>query len=95
MQQLGDVRQGVQMLLKLALRHEKEHDELHRLVVERIEIDARLGTAQRAHHFVNQVGRGVRNADAEPDAGAHGRLALLDRGGHGIAVPRLDFPGGD
>ncbi len=35
------------------------------------------------------------NADAEPDAGAHGRLALLDGGGHGVAVAGLNLAGGN
>ena len=45
MQEFGDVGQGVEMLLKLALRDEKQHDEINRLVVERVEIDAFRGPA--------------------------------------------------
>src|SRR6266550_7297131 len=33
------------------------------------------------------------NPDAEPDAGAHGRLAFFDDGGDLIAVVRLDLAG--
>src|SRR5688572_2606096 len=33
------------------------------------------------------------NPDAEPDAGAHGRLAFFDDGGDLIAVIRLDLAG--
>ena len=53
-----------------------------------------LGAAQRADDLVNQVRRGVRNADAEADAGAHRGLALLDHGGDGLAVLGLDLAGG-
>src|SRR5216117_4164936 len=35
------------------------------------------------------------NHDAEPDAGAHGSLALFDDGGDLIAVVRLDLAGLD
>src|SRR2546427_8113259 len=35
----------------------------------------------------------MRNPDAEPDAGAHGRLAFFDNGGDLIAVVRLDLAG--
>src|SRR5215472_11588110 len=80
-EELGNVGERVKMLLKLTLRHEEQHDELDRLVVERIEVDPFLGTAQRADDFVNQVRRSVRDTDAEADAGTHGRLAFLYRGG--------------
>ena len=53
-----------------------------------------LRAAQRADDFVDQIGRGVRNADAEADAGAHGGFALLDDGGDGVAMLGLDFAGG-
>jgi len=41
-QEFGDVGQCVKVLLKLALRHEEQHDELHRLIVERVKAHARL-----------------------------------------------------
>ena len=68
---------------------------LDRLIVQRVEVDALLRAAQRPDHFVNQVRGGVRNADAEPDAGAHRRLALFDHGGDGLEVFGFDFAGGD
>ena len=39
-QKFGDVGERVEMFLKLTLRDEKEHDELHGLIVERIKINA-------------------------------------------------------
>jgi hypothetical protein len=94
-QQFGNVRERVEMLLELSLRHEEEHDEFYRLVVERVEVDALRGAAQRADNLVNQIRRGVRDADAKPDAGGHGRLALFDGGGDGVAVGGLNLAGGD
>ena len=85
-QQLGDVGQGVEVLLELALRHQEEHDQVDRLVVQGVEVHALLRAAQRADHLVDQVGRGVRDADAKADAGAHGGLALLDHRGDGLAM---------
>src|SRR5512138_1610868 len=76
-QQLGDLGERVEMLLKLALGNEEEHDERDRLVVERVEVDALLRPAKGANDFTDQVGRGVRNANAKPDARAHGSLSLL------------------
>ena len=83
---LGDVGQGVKMFLELALRHQEKHDQIDRLIVQRVKIDPVGGTAQRADDFLDQIGRGMGNADAETNAGAHGRLALLDHGDDGVAV---------
>ena len=44
-----------------------------------------------ADHFVNQVRGGVGNADAEADARAHRRFALLDDGRDGFTVLGLDL----
>jgi hypothetical protein len=41
-------------------------------VVERVEVDSFARTAEGAHDFMNQIGRGVGDADAETDARAHG-----------------------
>lgn len=92
---LGDVGEGVEVFLKLTLGNEEKHDEVHRLIVERVEVDPFLRAAQRTDDFRDQIGGGVRDADAEPDAGAHGSLALLDNRSDGLAVLRLDFSGGD
>ena len=93
-QKLGDVGERVEVFLKLALGNEEKHDEVDRLVVERIELDPALGAAQGADDLGDQIGRGVRNADAKPDARAHGRLALLDDGGDGVFILGLDLAGG-
>src|ERR1035441_4015917 len=55
-EELGDIGQGVKVLLKLTLRHEEEHDQLDRLIVQGIEVDACLRAAQGADYFADQVG---------------------------------------
>ena len=72
MQELRDICQRVEMFLELTLRNEEEHDEIHRLIVERVEIDTLAGAAERADDFADQVRAGVGDADAEADARAHG-----------------------
>ena len=68
----------VEVFLKLTLGNEEEHDEVDRLIVERVEVDPFLRSPQRADDLVDQIGEAVvRNADAESDAGAHGGFALL------------------
>ena len=41
-QKLGDVGESVEVLLELALRDKEEHDKIHRLIIQSIEIDAGL-----------------------------------------------------
>jgi hypothetical protein len=54
-----------------------------------------LGAAQRADHFLDQIRRGMGNADAEADARAHGGFALFDHRHDGLAMLGLDFAGLD
>jgi hypothetical protein len=93
-QELGYVGQGMEMFLKLSLRYQEEHDELDGLIVQRVEVDAFIGTTEGADDFRNQIRGGVGDTDAEPNARAHGRLALFDGGGDGIAVSGINFAGG-
>ena len=81
----------MKMLLKLSLRHKEEHDQIDRLIVQRVEIDALGRAAQCADDFLDQVRRGVGNADAKTYAGAHGGLALFDHGDDGVATFRPNF----
>ena len=39
-QEFGNVRQRMKVFLKLTLRYEKQHDEVHRLIIERVKVDA-------------------------------------------------------
>ena len=45
--QLGDVRQSMEMLLELPVRNKEQHHEMHRLVVEGLEINPGFGPAKR------------------------------------------------
>ena len=92
---LGDVGECVEVFLELTLGNEEKHDEIYRLIVERIEVDAFLRATESTNDFRNQIGGRVRNPDAEPDARAHGSFALLDHSGDGLAMLWLDFSRGD
>ena len=94
-QNLREAGEGVEVFLKLTLGDEEKHDEVYRLVVEGVKVDAAAGTAQSADDFGDQIRRGVGDADAEADARAHGGLALFDGRGDGVAILGLDFSGGD
>ncbi len=70
-QKLGYIGQGVKVFLKLALRNEKEHDQIDRLVVQCLEVDSLSRATKCADNFLDQFGRCMRDADAESDSGAH------------------------
>ena len=53
-------------------------------------LDAKVA-AECADDFVDQICRGMRDADAEPNARAHGGFPFLDGGGDGVAVFRRNF----
>jgi len=94
-QEFRDVREGVQVFLELTLRDEKEHDEIHRLIIERVEINTLARAAERADDFGDEIRAGVRDANAETDARAHGGFALFDHGGDGVVMLGFDFAGAD
>lgn len=83
---LGDVGQGVEMLLELALGNQEQDHQLDRLIVERLELHAGRRAAEDADDLGDEIGDGVRNTDAEADAGAHRLFALLDDRGDVLAV---------
>ncbi len=93
--ELGDVGEGVEMFLKLTLRNEKEHDEVDRLIIERIEVHTGSGSPKGADHFINKVSRSVWNSNTETDSGAHRRFALFNDGSDGFPMFGLDFSSGD
>ena len=74
MKSLGNFSQRVQVLLKLALRHEEKHHEIDGLIIEGVEIHSRSRTSQGANDLMDQVGRSVRNPNAKTDA--DGRLTI-------------------
>src|SRR5687768_14348553 len=59
--QLCDIRERMQVFLKLALRHEEEHYQVNRLIIEGIEVYSLSRPAKRTDHFVNQIGRRMGN----------------------------------
>ena len=79
-EELGDGGEGAQVDLELVAGNDEKDDEMDQFVVQRIELDAGSGTSEGGHHFADMLGRGVRDGDAEPDAGAHRFLALLEGG---------------
>ena len=95
MERFGDAGEGVEVFLELSLRHEEEHGEVDRLIIERFEIDPLRGASENSHHVADQIGGGMGNADAEADSGAHGCFAFADDGGDGVAIFGFNFAGGD
>ena len=87
-EELRDRRQRAQVRLKLIFRHDEKDDEFHRRIIERVELDPRCRAPESGDHFVHAIGRGVRDGDAETDAGAHRLLALAQRGQHDVAIRR-------
>jgi len=65
-----------------------------RLSVEGLELDAFLGTPERGHDVGDQIGGGVRDADAEPDAGTHRVLAFAHHPGNGLLIFLAQGSGG-
>src|SRR5262245_28799605 len=61
------------------------------LIVERVKVYSLCRPTESADHFVDQIGRGVWDSDAESDAGAHGSLALFDDCGDLLPVFRFDL----
>src|SRR6266516_1645887 len=82
------------MCLELALRDQQKCHNVDWLIVERVELDAFLRTAERDYEFGDRTRRGVRVGD-EAEAGAQGGLALLYHCGNGVLMFRLDLAGGD
>ena len=81
------------MFLELSLRDKKQHHKVDRLIIKGIEIYPLLRSAEGTDDFCDQISRGVGDADAETDSGAHRRFALLDDRRDGFAVLRLDLSG--
>ena len=62
---LGNAGECVQVLLELALRDKEEGDEVDRLIVQGIEGNTLLGASKGGHHLRNEIGGGMRDADAK------------------------------
>lgn len=90
-EELGDGGQGAEMGLELILGHDEKNDEPDGGVVEGFELDAVGGAAEGGDNGVDAVGGGMRNGNAETDAGAHRLLPGAESGEHGLLVFGLDF----
>src|SRR5436190_17936516 len=76
-QKLCDRSESAQMRLKLIFRLDKEHDEFHRRVVERVELDPLRRAAEGDDELLDSIRGNVRKGDAETDASAYLFLAPL------------------
>src|SRR5438270_13371306 len=79
------------MRLKLVFRDDEQNHEFHRRVVERIELNAGAGPAERGHHLIETIGGTMWNGDAKADARAHGLLPLFQRSENTFTRIRLNF----
>src|ERR1044071_1974984 len=61
-----------------ALRREQQEDQIHRLAIERLEIDRPLEPRKQAEHVAELLQLAVRNGDAVADA-ARGELLTLQQ----------------
>lgn len=91
MQELGNVGQGVKMLLELTLGHKKQHDEIDGLIIQGIKINPFDRTSEGSDDFVDQIGGGMGDTDAKADAGAHRTFPLLHYCRNLVAVFGFDF----
>src|SRR5437868_9803522 len=83
------------MSLKLIFRNNKKHHELHRRIVERIELNPSAGATKSSHDFLKPIRRAVWNGDTKANSGAHGFLALLKRRKDSLAIFRFDLTARD
>src|ERR1017187_736723 len=93
MQQLGNVGERAEMILKLARRDKKQNNPVNGLVIKRIEINSILGATKGANNIRNKIRGSVRNADTKANSRGHGRFAFLDSLRDGVEKIRFDLAG--
>ena len=86
-------RQKEQVFLELTLRRQKQQAQRHRLVVERLKIDAGTHSAECRDDVLDARDAGMGKGDAVADPGALARFAVLDGFAHRLAVFRADLVG--
>ncbi len=79
MEQLGNIGQGVKVLLELPLGDQKKHDQIDRLIIQRVKINPLRERPKRPDHFLDQIGGGMRDADAKADARCSWRTRVFLR----------------
>jgi len=76
MNQFRNVRENIEVLLKLARRYQKEEDQMNRLAIERLKLNSCSRAPSHGHHFRQQFRGGVGNGHAKSDSCGHCRFAL-------------------
>jgi hypothetical protein len=76
--------------LELVFRHDKQNDEPHRRIVERVEINALLRAAKGGNDALYTVRGSMRDGDAESNSRAHRLLAIAEGGQNRLAIRLLD-----
>ena len=94
-QKLCDRSESAQMRLKLIFRLDKEHDEFHRRIIERIELDPLRRAAEGGDYFLDPIRGSVRDRNAVSDPGAQRFFPLFERRQDAVAIFRFDFALGD
>ena len=65
-EELGDVGESMEMFLKLTLRHQEQHDQVHRLIVERraVDVEPLISHVLPAAQVREAIGLCARGGDA-------------------------------
>ena len=85
-EELGDRGEGAEVGLELVFGDDKEDDEFDGLVIEGFEFEAFEGSTKGGDDFLDAIGGGMGDGDAEADACAHGFFALADGVEDGLAI---------
>ena len=90
-QQLGQIGQCVHMLSKFTLGHEEQDHEVDGFAVESVELNSFPRASNHYNHVTNQIGRCMRQPEAEPNARAHGGFTLFDARRDSVTMLGLDL----
>jgi len=74
----GEGGKGLEVLLELTLRSKEENTEAHRLIIEGLEIYRGFEVGDDGDRRLNAGNAGMRNGQAETDAGAVAGLAIFN-----------------
>src|SRR5690606_38769080 len=78
-----------QMRSHMRLLPDEHEDELHRLVVQCLEVDGVLRDGERRDDVLQGVGLAVRNGEAMPHACAHQLFTLQNRRAHTLDIEHV------
>ena len=91
----GEGGKGLEVLLELTLRSKEENTEAHRLIIEGLEIHRGFEVGDDGDRRLNAGNAGMRNGQAETDAGAVAGLAIFNGFDDAGAVFGADFTEAD